>query len=76
MTGFTYVDKATGKYLHWTWKNNGYVIRPVDNPKDARLMCREFLFNNLACYEKSFKRSLEIRDVTEEVWANYPECIA
>ena len=75
---FTYVDKATGKYLHWTWKDNGKtcVIRPVDNPKDARLMCREFLFNNLACYEKSFKRSLEIRDVTEEVWANYPECIA
>ena len=39
-------------------------------------MCREFLFSNLACYEKGFKRSLEIRDVTEEVWANYPECIA
>ena len=38
-------------------------------------MCRKFLSDNLKSFEKDFKRKLEIVDVTEEVWANYPECI-
>jgi hypothetical protein len=39
-------------------------------------MCRQFLENNLKKYEEDAKRSLEIVDVTEQVWSRWPECIA
>ena len=76
---FAYRDKKTGKFLDWEFEQNGwpskYKVKPVDNAKNATLMCRQFLTDNLKSFEKDFKRKLEIIDVTEEVWANYPECI-
>ena len=76
---FAYRDKKSGKFLDWESNQSGspskHKVKPVDNAKDAALMCRKFLSDNLKSFEKDFKRKLEIVDVTEEVWANYPECI-
>lgn len=70
-------DRDTGKYMKADY-GNGHVPQHgfFDDPASASLMCRQFLENNLKKYEEDAKRSLEIVDVTEQVWSRWPECIA
>lgn len=53
---FTYRDTKTGKLLDWEFiRNDGknrYKVRPVNNAKDATLMCRSFLEDNLKLFER------------------------
>ena len=71
---FTLVDRKTGEYIRNIHPNapKGFTTDILD----ARILCRQFWESNLRSYERESGRELEIVDVTEKVWANYPECHA